>query len=109
MRFASNFSPDAIDGRYLVKLEFPAHSRFWFNNYDDKGKWKSATKFVLPEIEKVFSRIKRRGGLAKATEEQLKSASHQLGIYFSGTPKEAIVSLIRPEYDKFLQRAEINA
>ena len=37
------------------------------------------------------------------THTPLKSASYQLEIYFSGIPKDGIVSQITPEYDKFLR------
>ena len=36
---------------YVEKLRFCSHVRYWYNNYDNDGRWNLTPKFILPSIE----------------------------------------------------------
>ena len=77
-------------------------TRLWYNNYDEHGRWKSDTRFILPEIDSVLKKIVRRG-LMLVSASALNSALRQIGYEhsrMSRTLKQNRLRLLVDDYKK---------
>lgn len=94
--------------RYLTKLKYSSKLHAWYSNYNDDGIWQPDVILYLEEVDSVFEKIRRTGGLNRAKVTALRTACRKMNITYKGKSDANMRTSIRDAYTSYIHRHEAN-